>query len=174
MMIMMLVIMLLDYSYAERFISTIAGTGSSGYSGDGGAATSAKLNNPFGVALDSSGNVYIADSGNHRIRMIDAISGNISTIAGTGSGGYSGDGGAATSARLKYPTGVVLDSSGNVYIADSYNNRIRNLTPTCAAGQYWRGFPPCLPCPGGKFSSSIGRYLTFIVVSVYICLYDIY
>ena len=98
----------------------------------------------------------------------------ITTIAGTGSDGYSGDGGAATSAQLNNPAGVALDSSGNVYIADYSNNRIRKLTPTCAAGQYWRGFPPCLPCPGGKFSSSIGRYLTFIVVSVYICLYDIY
>ena len=66
---------------------------------------------------------------------------------------------------------VALDSSGNVYIAEF---SIRKLTPTCAAGQHWRGFPPRLPCPGGKFSSSIGRYLTFIVVSVYICLYDIY
>ena len=113
-----------NYSYAIGVISTIAGTGSSGYSGDGGAATSAQLNYPLGVALDSSGNVYIADYSNHRIRMITVITGIISTIAGTGSQGYLGDGGAATSAQLNYPYGVALDSSGNVYIADQNNHRI--------------------------------------------------
>ena len=109
-------------------ISTIAGTGSRGYSGDGRAATSAQLNEPIGVALDSSGNVYISDTYNHRIRMIDVSTGIISLIAGTGSMGYSGDGGTATSTRLYYPAGVALDSSGNVYIADIYNNRIRKVS----------------------------------------------
>ena len=111
------------------YISTIAGTHSGGYSGDGGAATSAALFYPTGVALDSSGNVYIADFSNNRIRMIDAITGYISTIAGKQGGSFSGDGGAATSAQLNGPRGVVLDSSGNVYIADMINHRIRKLTP---------------------------------------------
>ena len=122
MMLGLALMLTFNYSYAIGVISTIAGTGSGGYSGDGGAATSAQLNYPFGVALDSSGNVYIVDYSNNRIRMIDAISGNISTIAGTGSNGYSGDGGAATSAQLKNAVRVALDSSGNVYIADMSNH----------------------------------------------------
>jgi len=107
-------------------ISTIAGTGTGGYSGDGGAANSAQLNNPDGLALDASGNIYIADNYNHRIRKV-ATSGNISTIAGAGTGGYSGDGGAATSAQLYNPTGLAVDASGNVYIADNNNHRIRKV-----------------------------------------------
>ena len=110
-------------------MSTIAGTaGSPGHTGDGGLATGAKLNYPTGVAVDSTGNVYIADNENHCIRMIDASTDNISTIAGTaGSDGYSGDGGAATDAELYQPYGVAVDSTGNVYIADRGNNRIRKL-----------------------------------------------
>ena len=82
-------------------ITTVAGTGTFGYTGDNIAATSAKLNSPFGVAVDSAGNLYIADTGNHRIRKVDA-SGIITTVAGNGTG-YSGDGGPATSAELNYP-----------------------------------------------------------------------
>jgi len=108
-------------------ISTVAGTGAQGYSGDGGAATSAQLNRPYGVAVDSSGNLYIADRDNHRIRKV--TSGIISTVAGTGVASYSGDGGAATSAQLNYPYGVAVDSSGNLYIADRSNHRIRKITP---------------------------------------------
>ncbi|WP_234125051.1 X2-like carbohydrate binding domain-containing protein [Clostridium hydrogenum] len=108
-------------------ISTIAGTGTSGYSGDNGLATSAKLNMPMGVAVDSSGNVYIADSSNSAIRKIDNTTGNISTIAGTGTSGYSGDNGLATSATLYGPNGVAVDNSGNVYIADSGNNVVRKI-----------------------------------------------
>jgi trimeric autotransporter adhesin len=108
-------------------ISTIAGTGTAGYSGDTGAAISARLNLPYGVAVDSSGNVYIADSENHCIRKV-TVGGVISTIAGTGSLGYSGDTGLATSARLNIPYSTAVDSSGNVYIADSGNHRIRKVT----------------------------------------------
>ena len=107
-------------------IDTIAGTGTEGYSGDGGAATAAQLNNPRGVAVDGSGNVYIADLSNNRIRKVDG-SGNISTIAGTGTQGYSGDGGAATAARLNWPQQVAVDGTGNVYIADTGNQRIRKV-----------------------------------------------
>ncbi len=105
-------------------ISTIAGNGRSGYSGDGGSAVSAKLNTPLGVAVDAAGNIYIADVGNNRIRKVDT-SGIISTVAGNGTRGYSGDGDAASSAQLNSPRGVAVDASGNIYIADIGNDRIR-------------------------------------------------
>jgi uncharacterized repeat protein (TIGR03803 family) len=109
-------------------ISTVAGNGTAGYSGDGGAATSAELQHPVGVAVDSAGNIYIADMENNRIRKVTASTGKISTVAGDGTEGYSGDGGAATSAELDYPWEAVVDSAGNIYIADSYNERIRKVT----------------------------------------------
>jgi len=107
-------------------ISTFAGNGTEGYTGDGGAATSAKLNQPSGVAFDSNGNLYISSHNNDVIRKVDT-NGNISTFAGNGTEGYSGDGGAATSATLSNPWGVTVDASGNVYIADSENHRIRKV-----------------------------------------------
>jgi sugar lactone lactonase YvrE len=107
-------------------ITTIAGTGVQGYSGDGAAATLAQLNNPTGVAVDTGGNVYIADFDNNRIRKIDT-GGIISTIAGTGVQGYSGDGANAMLAQLNRPYGVAVDATGNVYIADYYNQRIRKI-----------------------------------------------
>jgi len=105
-------------------ISTIAGDGTAGYSGDGGSATRAELNSPFGIALDSVGNLYIADTGNHSIREV-TVGGTISTIAGNGTPGYSGNGGQATEAQLHSPDGVALDSVGNVYIADTGNQQVR-------------------------------------------------
>ena len=93
-------------------ILTIAGTGTSSYSGDNGAATSATLNYPYGVVLDTASNVYIADTNNHRIRKVTISTGIITTIAGTGTTTYSGDNGPATSATLNYPNGVALDSAG--------------------------------------------------------------
>lgn len=105
------------------FISTIAGIGSSGFSGDGGPASIAQLSTPYGVAVDDSGNVYVADELNFRIRKINT-SGVISTVAGSGLGGYSGDGGPATLAQFT-PTGIAVDGPGNIYIAT--NNRIRKV-----------------------------------------------
>ena len=105
-------------------ISTIAGNGHGGYSGDGGPATAAEINYPGPLALDASGNVYFSDVSNNRVREI-STSGIISTYAGNGHGGYSGDGGAATSAQVYAPAGLAFDNSGTLYIVDSYNNRIR-------------------------------------------------
>jgi uncharacterized protein (TIGR03437 family) len=164
-------------------IVTIAGNGKQGFAGDGGPATSAMLNNPHGVGVDSAGNVYIADTNNFRVRKVDpsgviaTVAGNgqvsntkdgvagtsttltspwdakvdaagnlfiaewigfrirkvdtrgiISTVAGTGTGGYSGDGGAATSANLQGPAGIALDAAGSIYIADSLGNRVRKVS----------------------------------------------
>jgi uncharacterized protein (TIGR03437 family) len=112
-------------------ITTVAGNGTQGYSGDmakgvTGTATDAELFAPSGVAIDSSGNLYIADTGNHVIRMV-TTGGIISTIAGNNTGGYAGDGGPATSAELEFPASVAVDSSGNIYIADSGNHAIREI-----------------------------------------------
>jgi sugar lactone lactonase YvrE len=110
----------------EGFITTVAGDGSAGYSGDGGAATNANLREPFGVAVDGSGNLFIADTYNYCIRKVDT-EGLITTVAGDGSAGYSGDGRAATNASLSYPAGVAVDGSGNLFIADTGNSRIRKV-----------------------------------------------
>jgi PKD repeat protein len=122
-------------------ITTVAGNGTPGYSGDGGQATSAQLDYPVGIALDAQGNLYIADSGNNRIRKVSG--GIITTVAGNGTWGYSGDGGQATSAQLKTPDGVAADGQGNLYIADVENNRIRKVSGgiiTTVAGAGTAGF----------------------------------
>jgi hypothetical protein len=112
---------------ANGTMTTVAGTGTSGFSGDAGPAASAQLNSPQGLVLDASGNLFIADSGNSRIRKVDG-SGNITTVAGNGGYGYKGDGGAATSAQLSYPTGVAVDAAGDLYVADVNNQRIRKVS----------------------------------------------
>jgi uncharacterized protein (TIGR03437 family) len=110
-------------------IQTLAGTGTAAFAGDKGAPAAAQFTSPSAVVLDSQGNIYIADTGNHCVRMISASGAIITTIAGTGgTTGYSGDKGAATSATLRYPTGLAFDSTGNLYIADTGNNVIRKIT----------------------------------------------
>ena len=113
-------------------LTTIAGSGVFGHAGDGGAATVAELSNPEGVAVDTQGNLYIADTDNHRIRIV--TNGVINTVAGAGAGGYTGDGGPATKAELLFPSGVAVDASGNLYVADTQNNVIRLLTVTVQGG----------------------------------------
>jgi sugar lactone lactonase YvrE len=117
-------------------VTRIAGTGVYGYSGDGGPALSAQLNGPQGVAVDSSGNVYISDTGNRRVRVISSSTGTISTLAGTGSCCYGGDGGPATSALMSTPLGLAVDGTGNLYIADSNNERVWQVTPTGTIATY--------------------------------------
>ncbi|MEV0368153.1 hypothetical protein [Nocardia fusca] len=114
---------------ADKLITTIAGTGRRGCSGDGGPATAAELNFPSGVAVDSRGNVYVSDEHNHRVRKVDSDTGIITTVAGTGEQGFSGDGGPATAARLDSPSGLTVDWADNLYIADEYNHRVRKVDP---------------------------------------------
>ncbi len=134
---------------AAGVISTVAGDGPNsyggdGYGGDGGAATAAQLSSPWGVAPDGAGNLYIADTGNQRIRKVDA-GGLITTVAGTGVRGYSGDGGAAVAAQLRNPRGVAVDGAGNLYIADE-NHRIRRVEAQQLFTPLYAGAAPC--CAG--------------------------
>jgi sugar lactone lactonase YvrE len=143
-------------------IHTVAGNGVTSYAGDGGLATNASLASPWGVAFDSAGNMYIADQANNRVRMVDT-NGVISTVAGNGKGTFAGDGGAATNASLESPACVALDAAGNLYIADWYNNRIREVnfagSPTIAlinvnvtnAGDY----SVIITSPSGSVTSSV-------------------
>jgi Bacterial Ig domain/Secretion system C-terminal sorting domain len=139
-----------DYNHVIRkvnsagVITTIAGTsGIPGYLGDGGPATAAQLNYPYGMAFDTSGNMYFADNWNNVIRRI-STTGVITTVAGTGTAGYSGDAGAATSATLNRPTDVAIDKYGNLYIADQVNNVVRKVnaqgTISTFAGNHTAGY----------------------------------
>ena len=112
-----------------NIITTIAGNGTAGYSGDGTSATSSKLNNPKGVAVDRNGNIYISDQVNNRIRRV-STSGIITTVAGNGTAGFSGDGGMASAAQLNSPYGLAIDQFGDLFIADWENGRIRMVTPS--------------------------------------------
>ncbi|MEZ4364747.1 MAG: DUF4215 domain-containing protein [Kofleriaceae bacterium] len=112
---------------ATGTVTTIVGTGTAGFGGDGGPATSALVSSPSGLALDGQGNLFVADTGNHRVRRVDAATGVITTVAGTGAAGFTGDGGLATGAWLSAPQGVAVDGDGDLFIADSSNNRIRRV-----------------------------------------------
>jgi sugar lactone lactonase YvrE len=132
-------------SATSGIITTVAGSSNFGFSGDSMAATAAELWYPSGIAPDASGNLYIADTNNHRIRLVSAITGIITTVAGTGDFGFNGDDIAATAAQLNYPNGIVLDGLGNMFIADTYNHRIRlvsasSLLITTVAGTGDFGF----------------------------------
>jgi len=151
-------------------ITTYAGTGTAGYSGDGGLALLARLTGPYGLDLASNGDLYIADTGNSVVRRVSALTGIITTYAGTGTAGFTGDGGAATSARLNLPQSIRLDASGNIYIADTANNRIRYVTAagvistiagTGTAGSSGDGGSPTsaqLNAPDGVTVTSTGAY----------------
>ena len=125
-------------------VTTIAGTGQAGGSGDGGPATAASLDTPHGVAVDNRGRVFIADSPNHRIRMVDLATGVIRTVAGTGQEGFGGDGGPATAARLNRPRFLVVAPDGSLIIADTANYRVRRVDPagiiSTIAGTGERGY----------------------------------
>ncbi|MBV9968189.1 MAG: hypothetical protein JO008_21135 [Alphaproteobacteria bacterium] len=112
---------------ANYVITTAAGTGEKGFAGDGGPATAALLNGPFDVAFDPAGNLYFSDTFNHRIRRVDARSGAISTVAGNGEPGYTGDGGPAVRASLNEPYGIAIDRAGNIFVADRLNRRVRRV-----------------------------------------------
>jgi sugar lactone lactonase YvrE len=140
----------LRYPAAGGAATTIAGTGTAGSSGDGGLATSAKVNNPYGVSLDASDNVYISDTSNHKVRMVSAGTGIISTIAGTGAAGLTGDGGAPTAATLTYPSDTVVASDGTIYVTSfstasttPVNSAVRKISSNVIstfAGNGWFGF----------------------------------
>ena len=112
-------------------IRTLAGTATPGWSGDGGPATAASLDQPTALAYDTAGNLYVAELGG-RIRRVDAVTGTISTVAGVGGGGFGGDGGPARSAQLNRPHGLAVAPDGTVFFADTFNNRIRRIDPTGA------------------------------------------
>lgn len=124
-------------------ISTVAGTGTSGYSGDGGPATAALINMPVGIVIDATGNIFFAEEGNNIVRKINTA-GIISTYAGTGTSGFSGDGGPASAAKLHTPLGMAIDASGNLYVADGNNYVIRKISTTgiisTIAGNYALGW----------------------------------
>ena len=108
-------------------LTTVAGNGTKGYSGDGGPATKAQLNEPYEVRFDGDGNMFFVEMQNHLVRRVDRKSGKISTVAGTGQAGYGGDGGPATKARFKNPHSIALDDRGYLYVADIGNHRIRQI-----------------------------------------------
>jgi sugar lactone lactonase YvrE len=116
--------------FLNGVISTIAGTGFPGYTGDGHPAQDAQINRPGDIEIGPDGNLYFADTNNNVVRMIDFTSGNISTVAGTGDAGYSGDGGPALEAQLHRPFGVAFDQAGDLYISDTFNSLIRKVKLT--------------------------------------------
>jgi len=134
---------------ATEIISTVAGNGRAGFCGDGGPATSACLNFPSSIAIDADGNIFIADTTNRRVRRVDAQTGIITTVAGNGNRGFCGDGGPGTEACVTSPWGLAVDAEGNVFIADSDNNRIRRLDAATSIITTSAGGLALSDCPDG-------------------------
>jgi sugar lactone lactonase YvrE len=130
-------------------ITTAAGTGAPGFSGDGGPATGAQLKNPRGIVVGRSGNLFIVDTDNHRVRKVEAETGVITTVVGTGVQGFGGDGGPATSAQLAFPTGLAMDARGDLFIADLFNYRVRKIAAGTGLITTVAGSGPPAPAPGG-------------------------
>lgn len=120
-------------------ITTVAGTGQQGFSGDGGLAVDAQLHQPAGIAVDAVGNLIVADTGNSVIREVNAQTGLIATIAGNGTAGYQGDNGLATAAELNHPAAIAVDGAGNIFVSDSGNNRVRRIDATTGAIALYAG-----------------------------------
>ena len=131
----------------SKTISVIAGNGTKGYSGDGGPAIAAQLSAPHEVRFDSKGNIYVAERDSHVVRYIDMKSGIITTAAGTGVGGYSGDGGPAVRAQLAQPHSIALDQSDNVYICDIMNHRVRRIDAAARVITTFAGTGEAAPTP---------------------------
>ncbi len=141
-------------------ITTVAGNGTAGFAGDGsGVSFATELNHPKGVAVDAAGNLYIADTNNSRIRVV-TTDGTINTIAGTGGFAYAGDNGLATSAELNFPSQISIDAKGNIYVADSNNNVIRQLTPLSSPGGGNGGALPTITANGVITASAFGGSAT--------------
>jgi hypothetical protein len=116
-----------EVHHATGIINTVAGNGAPGYSGERQPATRAKLDFPLGLAVDSAGDLFIANASNDRVQVVNHATGLITSVAGNGTAGYSGDGHAATSAQLDYPSGLAVDAAGDLFIADSLNNVVREV-----------------------------------------------
>jgi sugar lactone lactonase YvrE len=116
--------------HATGVVTTVAGNGTQGFSGDGGAAIQAEIDSPSGIAIDSAGNLFLADTHNQRVRRVDAATGIIASVAGTGQPGFSGDGGSGAAAALRLPRGLAIDASGDLFLVDSANQRIRRIDAT--------------------------------------------
>ena len=130
-------------------ISTVAGSGRKGYAGDGGPATKARLNEPYEVRFDAAGNTFFVEMRNHVVRRVDAKTGRISTVAGTGKPGFTGDGGPATKAALRVPHSIALDNAGNLYICDIGNHRVRRVNLRSGVISTFAGTGQRKPTPDG-------------------------
>lgn len=146
-------------------IATVAGNGGSGFSGDDGLATDAKLARPFGLAIDANENLYIADIDNNRVREVDNTTGKIKTVAGNGAPGFSGDGGPAVAASLDQPTSVAVDPGGNLYISDSLNHRVRVVDSSHVITTFAGNGGPPSPCTTGSPPTPVSGKATALGLS---------